>query len=83
MARPRTARYASPVTMRHTVGVSGGIWTHAVASRKPVVTTANTIPQAKPSVQVTSSTGMMYRIPSLAAGGVTALTQYTTSVSRM
>jgi len=80
MARPRTARYASPVTMRHTIGVSSGICTHAMASRNPVVATANTNPHAKPSVQVTSSTGMMYRMPSRALAGVTALSQYTTRV---
>ncbi len=68
--------------MRHTIGVSAGICTHAMASRNPVVNTANRIPQANPSVQVTSSTGMMYRIPSLAAGGVTTLIQYTSNVRR-
>ena len=68
---------------RHTIGVSAGICTHAMASRNPVVTTAKRIPQANPSVQVTSSTGMMYRIPSLAAGGVTALIQYTSNVRRI
>src|SRR6267154_889952 len=39
MATPRTARYARPVIMRHTIGVSGGICTHAIVSRYPVVTT--------------------------------------------
>jgi len=63
MATPRTARYARPVMMRHTIGVSAGICNPRDGLAKSGGQHGEQIPQANPSVQVTSSTGMIVQDP--------------------